>query len=116
MINEDKQLLLIDLCGRLPYKTYIEIVDGDGNVHDEVELDVQHINTVRYDETTTIRPYLRYFTSMTEKERQEYEATCIDWYETLETYDWLNAHHFDYRGLIGRGLAIEVPEGMYKTE
>ena len=28
-------------------------------------------------------------------------------------YDWLNAHHFDYRGLIEKGLAIEAPEGMY---
>ena len=31
-------------------------------------------------------------------------------------YDWLNAHHFDYRGLIEKGLALEAPEGMYKTE
>ena len=30
--------------------------------------------------------------------------------------DWLNAHHFDYRGLIPMGLALEAPEEMYKTE
>ena len=30
--------------------------------------------------------------------------------------DWLNAHHFDYRGLIEKGLALEAPKGMYKTE
>ena len=30
--------------------------------------------------------------------------------------DWYNAHHFDYRGLIEKGLALEAPEGMYKTE
>ena len=29
-------------------------------------------------------------------------------------FDWLNAHHFDYRGLIPKGLALEAPEGMYK--
>ena len=29
---------------------------------------------------------------------------------------WLNAHHFDYRGLIEKGLALEAPKGMYKTE
>ena len=34
----------------------------------------------------------------------------------IEQLDWLNAHHFDYRGLIDKGLAIEAPEGMYKTE
>ena len=30
--------------------------------------------------------------------------------------DWLNSHHFDYRGLIKKGLALEVSEGMYKPE
>ena len=30
--------------------------------------------------------------------------------------DWLNAHHLDYRGLIEKGLALEAPEGIYKTE
>ena len=28
--------------------------------------------------------------------------------------DWLNAHHFDYRGLIEKGLALEAPKDMYK--
>jgi hypothetical protein len=31
-------------------------------------------------------------------------------------YDWLNAHHFDYRGLIDKGLALEALDGMYKTK
>ena len=30
--------------------------------------------------------------------------------------DFCLAHHFDYRGLIEKGLALEAPEGMYKTE
>lgn len=30
--------------------------------------------------------------------------------------DFFNAHHFDYRGLIGKGLAIEAPEGMYQIK
>lgn len=30
--------------------------------------------------------------------------------------DWLNEHHFDYRGLIEMGLALEAPEGMYKID
>lgn len=29
--------------------------------------------------------------------------------------DWLNKHHFDYRDLIGIGLALEAPEGMYNN-
>jgi hypothetical protein len=31
----------------------------------------------------------------------------------VNVIDWFNAHHFDYRGLIERGLALEAPEGMY---
>ena len=73
--------------------------------------------------------YLRPMSSMTEEEKNEL-YTAIDWYgeidetgnvytkgqekvyrETFYEYtDWLNAHHFDYRGLIERGLAIEVTE------
>jgi hypothetical protein len=34
----------------------------------------------------------------------------------LPLIDWLNAHHFDYRGLIEKGLALEAPEGMYNTK
>ena len=29
-------------------------------------------------------------------------------------FNWLNANHFDFRNLIGKGLAIEAPEDMYK--
>ena len=32
----------------------------------------------------------------------------------LEFIHWLNEHHFDYRGLIEKGLALEALEGMYK--
>ena len=32
----------------------------------------------------------------------------------LAAIDWLNAHHFDYRGLIEKGLALEAPKDMYK--
>ena len=56
--------------------------------------------------------------SMTEEEKIEY---VIAWdsrqpYLPTEAMDWLNAHHFDYRGLIGKGLALEAPEGMYKNK
>ena len=34
-------------------------------------------------------------------------------FETYKSIDWLNAHHFDYRGLIEKGLAIEALEGVY---
>ena len=53
---------------------------------------------------------------MTEEEKKEYNLTkalsIVD-YPTLKSFDWLNAHHFDYRGLIEKGLALTAPEGMY---
>jgi len=78
-----------------------------------------------------IRPYLRPMSSMTEEEEKEYNKTkakiAVQWddygtpigYEytyTIKTFDWLNSHHFDYRGLIEKGLALEAPKDMYKEE
>ena len=118
MTQEERRLLLIDLCARLPYKTYIEIVDESGNIRDEVELAIQDISTVRYDESTSIRPYLRPLESMTMEEEREYISVArgmgLDNPSVL--VDWLIAHRFDYRGLIEKGLALEAPADMYKTE
>lgn len=88
---------------------------------------------------TDCQPYLRPMSSMTEEEKRELEHISEEYFgkaldkqfqeslssninegEVLEyiassvIVDWLNAHHFDYRGLIEKGLAIEAPEGMYK--
>lgn len=71
------------------------------------------------------KPYLRPMSSMTEEEREEFENLLegiVDGIERwdkpdlCEEYDWLNAHHFDYRGLIEKGLAIEAPKNMYKID
>lgn len=66
------------------------------------------------------KPYLRPMSSMTEVEKTIYEDLIYcDGYTKFETYDkvieWLNAHHFDYRGLIEKGLALKAPEGMYNV-
>lgn len=50
---------------------------------------------------------------MTEEEEMEFKETLQYTQYTLESYDWLNDSHFDYRGLIPIGLEIEAPEGMY---
>lgn len=47
---------------------------------------------------------------MTDKQYREFLSTCngyCDYYWTEETFDWLNKNHFDYRGLIPKGLAID---------
>lgn len=83
-----------------------------------------------------IRPYLRPLSSMTKKELDEIKRKwtfCEDCrvenvmnvfhnrvtieIGDIDTFvDWLNSHHFDYRGLIGEGLALEAPEGMYEIK
>jgi hypothetical protein len=71
-------------------------------------------------------PFLRPMSSMTEEERNEYLSIKMQETERValaevyrpeaisEIMDWLNKHHFDYRGLIEKGLALEAPKGMYK--
>lgn len=139
MRTEDKELLLKDLCARLPYgvmlntpignktllalvfskeyNTIVEYNDYHGNENDISEWEGGDIEFVR--------PYLRPMSSMTEEERKEYEllanhciVTSIGFIhlEAAPLIDWLNAHHFDYRNLIEKGLAIEVTEGIYNIK
>jgi hypothetical protein len=66
------------------------------------------------------KPYLRPLSSITDEEKKEFikfrwttqngEPRMYEW------CDYANAHHFDYRGLIEKGLALEAPEGMYQFE
>ena len=67
------------------------------------------------------KPYLRPMSSMTEKEKFTYEylTDCSDYmiYSGAfcgDVINWLNEHHFDYRGLIEKSLAIVAPDNMYK--
>lgn len=113
MTQEDKQLLLNDLCARLPYGVVVDV----SRVEEWKQLTLTpFILSNYYDDIEKIKPYLRSMYSMTEDEERKFEETLQYTQYTLESYDWLNAHHFDYRGLIKMGLALEAPEGMYKTE
>ena len=130
MTSEEKDLLLKDLCGRLPYKTIIQV--SDWTVFD-TELKVEHISRLM-NEDLKIKPYLRRMSSMTEEEfiyfmglrgrmLQSYEiqsmmkeafnmSQFISIGTTLGSYsnkiDWLDKNMFDYRGLIHRNLAIDI--------
>jgi hypothetical protein len=122
MTQEDKQLLLKDLCARLSYGTIVRnYATGEDDVLTYSLLEDFEIVGLEY-----IKPYFRPMSSMTEEEINEFilisdtvlwlgdkRSTCI---LSLEQMDWLNAHHFDYRGLIPKGLALEAPKDMYKTE
>lgn len=107
MTQEDKELLLKDLSGRLPYGVKIRSFMAD--------VKLNYDNYLEYIKLNCFRPYLRPMSSMTEEEKEEYQAFFnYDGVEYPEEYiDWLNAHHFDYRGLIEKGLALEALEGMY---
>lgn len=127
MTQEEKQLLLKDLCARLPY--------GIKGLHrDKVEeirtIDAQgSFQNYSYDawfSIETFKPYLRPMSSMTDEEKMEWfqmkgkHCNMSGFNEiqeradfTSESLDWLNEKGFDYRGLIPMGLALEAPEGMY---
>ena len=87
---------------------------------------------------TDIKPYLRPMSSMTEEEKDEFHrlkqmsVTVVmpngvsrmnpeyivdindDGDDLTHLYDWLLENHFDFRGFIEKGLALEAPEDMYK--
>ena len=119
MNQEDKQLLLIDLCARLPYGVICDIYNEKCTITEKLLIGgLSHF----CDDTIAVRPYLRPMSSMTEEERFEYLNTCGNEMDNAFSFprysgiDWLNAHHFDYRGLIPKGLAIEVTDknSLYK--
>lgn len=112
MTQEDKKLVIKDICGRLPYKVKIHIGKTQRiEVFDDINIDVGYINNSYAD----IRPYLFPLSSMTEEQkeflRQQNWCIAISTSGTIETtiegFDWLNKNHFDYRGLIPMGLAID---------
>lgn len=41
------------------------------------------------------------------------KCLCWDDISNIKTFDWLNRHMFDYRGLIYDDLALNAPTGMY---
>jgi len=122
MTQEDKQFLLKDLSARLPYKPMIRLDFQPGHGYQEGKMEIRNFeNIIRHFENgiiATIKPYLRPMSSMTDEEENKYNS--LNAYEkgifphTEEAFDWLLAHHFDYRGLIPMGLALEAPEDMYK--
>ena len=135
MKQEDKELLLKDLCARLPHHTKVNI-NGKIETLDSICDDAgYYFNFLNDNEEGVnieqIKPYLFPLSSMTEEQKEELEN--LGWYfdnfeihnvnECFGTYreyvahsdcfkliDWLNKNHFDYRGLIEKGLAIDATE------
>ena len=143
-----EELLLKDLCSRLPYGVKCEVSDKNickiytlTDIH-KGGCGFEHNGAFYGFKSFIIKPYLRSISSMTEEEfvyfmglrgkmLKSYEIQnmmkeafnmpqSIEIGTTLGNYsnkiDWLNKYHFDYHGLIPKGLALEAPEGMYNLK
>ena len=137
MTQENKELLLQDLCARLPYKTKIQLTEYSDLTGEKLPSKIKTLDYCtlgkaqayckgfRKDE---IKPYLFPLSSMTEEQKEEYGkcydidlANCaknlcdrlngkdtINGYPMYNHINWCNKNHFDYRGLIPMGLAIDA--------
>lgn len=132
MTQENKELLLKDLCARLLYGVIVETPKGKGHVCDinltifGYEFGVNVNATIRDNFSISyVKPYLFPLSSMTKEQEKELKYLC-DWENdrwsglvviqeskfcmNTEIIDWLNKNHFDYSGLINKGLAIDATE------
>ena len=135
MTQEHKELLLKDLCARLPYRVKISVNDNIESLQGINVLD----NVVEYgsflsSDIEEVKPYLFPLSSMTEEQEKEIQQiignpdyACIIrktdglelwlnfidtdptiWLDAIfEVQDYLNKNHFDYRNLINKNLAID---------
>ena len=137
MTQENKELLLKDLSARLPYGVNVDIkyskLNGSSLRLRICSEGMLPLNTdllgLFQEEEIYLKPYFRPMSSMTEEERKEIEELIKSHLPSPDgiinnkgmdnllfsvsstsgyLIDWLNAHHFDYCGLIEKGLAIEV--------
>lgn len=124
MTQEDKDLLLCDLCARLPYGVKVQIKNEIVVLDSICDDDGYHFNFIGEDREGVnieqVRPYLVPLSSMTEEQGKELEEVDPEFYSLIcgngdihvsmdvRGYDWLNKNQFDYRGLIPKGLAIDA--------
>ena len=117
MTQKDKDLLLRDLCARLPYGVKVLDVDEEIGIVKSIEYPSFYVkdDNGQFDDfylsndITEIKPYLRPMSSMTHSEYDEYLRIKTHG-KPFEVIDWFNAHHIDYRKLIEKGLAIAVTD------
>ena len=122
MAQENKRTCLTkDLCARLPYNVICQVEFKENGKYNSKVMLLSGIFTDEAYFTTKggsiysneYKPYLFPLSSMTNEQKQEYkyitERSMYDSsYSISDSIDWLNAYHFDYRGLIEKGLAIDA--------
>ena len=137
MTKEDKELLLKDICARLPYNVEMHI-KGEYKTPRTIfsiyieDKTVGYFKGLQYNEELieNVKLYLRPMSSMSLEECEElsklkpiydkveswkYIKTPVPLYiVNIEQFDFFNSHHLDWRGLIPKGLALEATKDMYK--
>ena len=133
MKQTNEELLLQDLCARLPYgvklwhESYVDLI----TLHSidatqfavEISIDNSNSNTAFWNSIEQVKPYLFPLSSMTEEqkyicpigvgnletfiEKESWSYLELNFDSILRFIDWLNKNNFDYRGLIEKGLALD---------
>ena len=119
MTQEEKDLLLKDLCARLPYGVKVDVINED-NEHHIVKIGEGNIGHLGKGFWKECKPYLFPMSSMTEEQKEEFNTRSLElqlkviddeiMYEKATEFevDFYNKHHLDWRGLIPMGLAIDA--------
>ena len=121
MTQEDKEILLKDLCARLPYNVICQVEFKENGKYNSKVMLLSGIFTDEAYFTTKggsiysneYKPYLFPMSSMTDYQKSDYQFITERWmndpsHSISDSIDWLNKNHFDYRGLIEKGLAIDA--------
>ena len=121
MTQNEKDLLLKDLCARLPYFTKVQIKNEIVVLDSICDDDGYHFNFIGDDREgvniENIKPYLFPLSSMTEEQKREFDIAMDMGYAAAynaeincanRMIDFFNKYHLDYRGLIPMELAIDA--------
>lgn len=125
MTQNEKDILLKDLCARLPYDVKVNCNDKVYNFSSIYGFNIcvlSNDNEANAFTTAGLKPYLFPLSSMTEEQRLEYDKIIyhsielhhkeysdvveIDLFDTLQ--EFYNKNHIDYRSLIPMGLANDA--------
>ena len=114
MTQDEKDILLKDLCARLPYGVKVESVFINPDTKDHKSCGIEIFNATSLlmirDGLGEFKPYLFPISSMTDEQKREEYEICKEYIIGYESnlIDFYNKYHLDYRGLIEKGLAIDA--------
>ena len=121
MTQKDKELLLKDLCARLPYGVKVEsvFINPDTKEHKSCGIEVFDATSILMirDGLGEFKPYLFPLSSITEEQKREFDISMDMGYAAAynaeincanRMIDFFHKNHLDYRGLIEKGLAIDA--------